>query len=617
MYGDPRLQLVEKYERNGWPAEARPDLGSPPGWSLTLLAAVTMPRHLAPSPDGERIAFIWDRDDLSDLYVMPTSGGWPARLTFERGPAPFWWDDPPQWSPDGTWLAYTDKGHVWVVAACGGIPHKVSDFADGGGSPRWVPGGERLLITTERGGRTHIVLTDREGAWPRPVSAGEGHAHSPQASPDGRRVAYIRQPLDDLNRTDLMLADLETGEVRLLSGTPARHNILPRWSPDGRRIAFLSDRPGFYELFVLDVETGTERQVTHVGYDLGGLDWSLDGTRLVCTVNRGGAHDLAIVEVESGQLCDLRVGFGVHSRPRWLPDGRTIVFEYEDPRTPHDLYRIDVETRQVTQLTFSQLPALEQVALAVPERVSYASFDGLEIPAFLYRPAQPNGAAVVYPHGGPASQYGAEFDLLAQYFVAKGYTWLAINYRGSTGYGLDYTRANHGVWGVDDTKDCLAAADYLVAQHGVDRERIAIYGASYGSYLAVCALARDPQYRYACGIAKYGDCNILTSWAQAVRGAREDLERMMGHPSRNRAGYRAGSPVWDVENIRRPLLIVHGLLDRIVHPLQSEELVEALKRAGKPFEYKTYADEGHGLLLRKNRLDFYERMERFLDWYLL
>ncbi len=621
MYGDPRTQLVEKYERNGWPAEVRPDLDPPPGWSLPLLAAVSMPRHHTPSPDGQHIAFVWDRDDLSDLYIMPTAGGWPARLTFDCGPTPFWWGDPPQWSPDGEWLAYTDKGHVWVVAAggaaCGSIPHKISDFAAGAGSPRWMPDGNRLLITVERGGRTHLVLTDREGAWPRQVSVGGGHAHSPQVSPDGRWVAYIRQPLDDLNRTDLMLADLETGEVKMLSGTPARHNILPRWSPDGQRLAFLSDRPGFYELFMLDLTTGAERQVTHVGYDLDGIGWSPDGKRIVCTVNRGGAHDLAIVEVESGALRDLRVGFGIHSRPHWLPDGRTITFEYEDPRTPHDLYRIDVETRRVTQLTFSTLPALERLALVVPERVSYTSFDGLEIPAFLFRPRQPNGAAVVYPHGGPASQYGAEFDLLAQYFVAKGYIWLAINYRGSTGYGIEYTRANHGVWGVEDTKDCLAAADYLVAQHGVDRERIAIYGASYGSYLAVCALARDPQYRYACGIAKYGDCNILTSWAQAARGAREDLERMMGHPSQNRAGYRAGSPVWDVANIQRPLLIVHGLLDRVVHPLQSEELVEALKRAGKTFEYKTYADEAHGLLLRKNRLDFYGRMERFLDWYLL
>jgi dipeptidyl aminopeptidase/acylaminoacyl peptidase len=118
-------------------------------------------------------------------------------------------------------------------------------------------------------------------------------------------------------------------------------------------------------------------------------------------------------------------------------------------------------------------------------------------------------------------------------------------------------------------------------------------------------------------VAKYGDCNILTSWAQGEREAREEMERMMGHPAVRRENYDRGSPVWQVAKIRSPLLIVHGLQDPIVHPLQSEELVEALKREGKTFEYRTYPDEGHGLLLRKNQLDFYGHMERFVDWYLL
>ena len=151
----------------------------------------------------------------------------------------------------------------------------------------------------------------------------------------------------------------------------------------------------------------------------------------------------------------------------------------------------------------------------------------------------------------------------------------------------------------------------------MDRQRLAIYGASYGSYLAFCALASDPPGPFACGVAKYGDCNILTSWAQGERETREDLERMMGHPTSDRNGYRVGSPVTRAANIRAPLLIVHGLLDPIVHPLQSQELVEALKREKKTFEYKAYPDEGHGLLQRKNQLDFYALMERFVDWYLL
>ena len=150
--------------------------------------------------------------------------------------------------------------------------------------------------------------------------------------------------------------------------------------------------------------------------------------------------------------------------------------------------------------------------------------------------------AVVYPHGGPTDAYLDDWDGHAQYFVDKGYAWLAPNFRGSTGYGRDYERANHGVWGVDDTKDCLAAADYLRTLDWVDGERLGIFGASYGSYMALAAVTDDPEHRFRCAVAKYGDCDIVTSWAQGDRDGVQDLERMMGHPSSAREAYRAGSP---------------------------------------------------------------------------
>jgi dipeptidyl aminopeptidase/acylaminoacyl peptidase len=130
-------------------------------------------------------------------------------------------------------------------------------------------------------------------------------------------------------------------------------------------------------------------------------------------------------------------------------------------------------------------------------------------------------------------------------------------------------------------------------------------------------LARDPLYRYRCGVAKYGDCDILSSWAQGDRPGREDLERQMGHPNTNRAGYHAGSPVYDVANIRSPLLVMHGERDQRVHPKQSEQLVEALNREGKTYEYVVYEGEGHGFLGKDNLLHFFATLERFLDWHLL
>ena len=255
--------------------------------------------------------------------------------------------------------------------------------------------------------------------------------------------------------------------------------------------------------------------------------------------------------------------------------------------------------------------------LIMPELISYKSYDGLEIPAFLFKPEKSNRAAVLYPHGGPSSLYATEWDVLAQYLVAKGYTYIAPNYRGSTGYGVEFEHLNYGNWGQGDTQDCLHGAKFLGSLPEIDPARIAIMGGSYGGYMTVCSLSRDPEYLFACGIAKYGDSNLYSSWAQCKRELRLYTEIFLGHPSKNREAYIKGSPIVDVKNVQKPVLILHGLLDDVVPPEASEEWVEALKAHGKAFEYKTYSDEPHGFLRRKNQLDAYARIERFLDWYLL
>jgi len=617
MLGDQKDLVKARYERNGWPSQKRPDLKAVPGWSLEMLATVNRPRAHVVSPDGSQIAFYWDIADSSDLYVMSSTGGWPARLTFDREPVAYWADETPRWSPDGASIAYTSGGHVWVIAAAGGKPTKITALGHGGSTPRWMPDSDGLLITVSIEDHARIVRTDKKGGFPRLLTQGPGHDHSPSISPDGKHFAYVHQPLDDFNRSDLMLCDMASATSTALTGTPGMHDARPQWSPDGKNIAFLSERPGFHEIFLLDVASKQERQLTHANRDIVEYTWSPDSQNLLCTLNNKGAQDLIIVDSHTGDLTPLQFGYGVHAYPQWLPDGKSVTFEYEDPQNPPDIFRVATAGEPVKQLTFSKPPVLNTVKQVVPDRINYRSFDGTEIPAFLYRPENPNGAAIVNPHGGPTSQYMLEWDGWAQYFVAKGYTWLAPNFRGSTGYGLEFERANHGVWGVEDTKDCLAAADYLTGLRWIDEERIGIYGASYGSYMALCSLAYDEKNRFALGVAKYGDCNILSSWAQGDLIGREDLERMMMHPSSNRSGYQAGSPIWKASEIEKPIFVAHGLLDDRVHPLQSEELLEGLKRHDKVFEYISYADEGHGFLRRKTKIDFFSRLERFFDWYLL
>jgi dipeptidyl aminopeptidase/acylaminoacyl peptidase len=392
---------------------------------------------------------------------------------------------------------------------------------------------------------------------------------------------------------------------------------MPRWSPDCAWIAFISQEAGWNDLWLIQPDGTGLHQLTVLGADISDIEWSPDAKQIACTVDRNGSFDLCLVDTGSGAVTDLRAGLGYHSRPQWTPDCKSLTFEYESPVQPPDLYRIELAGKQVTQLTFSNPSALAHNELVTPERVSYKSSDGMEIPAFLYRPKKPNRAAILHPHGGPSSLYAAEWDILAQYLIAKGYTFLAPNYRGSTGYGLKFEHANYGDWGGGDLQDCLFGARYLGGLPGLDATRIAILGGSYGGYLTACALTFDPDYLFACGVAKYGDANLLSSWAQCKRELRLYTEIFLGHPSTHREMYVDRSPVHQVERLRKPVLIMHGLLDDVVPPEASEEWVQALKANGKTFEYKTYANEPHGFLHRLNQLDAYGRIERFLDWHLV
>jgi dipeptidyl aminopeptidase/acylaminoacyl peptidase len=412
------IKLEEKYERNGWPSLPRPDLKPPPGWSLSLITAVDRVRSHRLSPDGTRIAFIWDRAGLSDVYIMPAGGGWPVRVSTHREMVTYWSDETPQWSPDGRWLAFCIDGHAHVAPAAGGEPRKISDFGDGASGPVWMPDSRGLIVGVERHERDQLVMTDREGAYPRPLVTGPDDYWSPAPSPDGTLVAFERRHRDDLNRVDLMAIPVDGSEARLLCGQAGEKNSGPVWSPDGGTIVFRSERSGWGDLWLVKPDGSGLRRLAALDHEVFDPAWSPDGTRIACVVNREGTYALAIITVDNGAVRFLREMRGIHSAPQWTPNGAALIVAFETPLTPPDLWRVDAASGQATQLTFSNLPALAANELVMPERVHYSSFDGLEIPAYLYRPARPNGAAVLFPHGGPSAAYVDEWDILAQYFVA-------------------------------------------------------------------------------------------------------------------------------------------------------------------------------------------------------
>jgi dipeptidyl aminopeptidase/acylaminoacyl peptidase len=616
---EPLPVWIGTEEYGGVPTPTKREAKPPASWRLEAIAATERPRSLAPTPDGRSLVYIQDRD-TSDLWTLSLDGGVRQRLTTGRDPAPYWEDTTPAVSPDGATVAYADQGAVWLVPLAGGPPRRLLEA----GSPVWLDE-RRLVVSVERDDTSRLALVDVDDPWPRRLATEHGELDArgeewgADVSPDGSYVAYVFSPRADLNRTEIRVVVVTSGAVRALTGTASIHDRAPRFSPDGATVAFASEGPGWYELHLVAADGGDARQLTRDGADFFEHRWHPDGSRLLATRGRGGRYDLVLVDAASGDVTEVAAG-GAWGDPHWTADGG-IVATFEDQLTAPQLRlaRDGAEPEVVlapTPLAIRCAPHVE------PEVVTYSSFDGLGISAYLFRPegasAESRAPAVVYPHGGPIAAYGHEWDGHAQYFVEKGYAWIAPNFRGSTGYGRDFERALHGKIGDVDVKDCLAAADFLRTLDWVDGERLAIFGASWGAFVSLLAVTDDPEHRFRCAVCKYGDCDMLTSWSQGDRGGvLESLENFVGPPWEAREAYRVASAVHRLENVSVPILVAHGERDQRVHSKQSEELVAELRRLGKTYEYVTYPTEGHGFLRAGPQIDFYRRLERFLDWHLL
>lgn len=612
------------------PSESRPDRRrkAPPPWSLDMLAVSGRLRHHALSPDGSWVAFLWDRDGRSDLWTLASGGGgWPARLTYHRPSHTYWNDFAPEWDRSGARLLLAIEDEIWMVEAATGRLRQLTTYGLAAGWPVFTADGGRVVFSVEQDERDNLAWIEageRPGAWPMALTHLDGDVSQPVLSPDGATMAFTFAPRDDLDRREVGLVSASGGEVRRLAGSPGVADYRPRWSPDGSWLGFISDRSGWNELYKVDPAGGDPVALTRMQSQVVDLAWCPDGDRIVVVVHHEGVARLHLIDASGADRGILRNAVGWHARPQWAPSGDWMTVEFESPTTPPDIWRLDLDGDRVareTRLTDSRTPAFESAEMVTPEVVRYSSADGTTVMGFLYRPTRASAAnrrpAIVYPHGGPADSWAMIWSLPLQWLVAKGYAVLAPDFRGSTGHGKAFQRSLYGAWGRVDTEDILAAADYLASLDWIDPRRLGIFGRSYGAYLAVLALARDPRRRYQCGVAVYGDSDIRRSWATGDRPGREDLERQMGHPSHNPDAYRAGSPILDVAKIDRPLLICHGEVDRRVHPRQSEELVEELRRHDKAFEYFVYSGEGHGILHSNNLIHFYTRLERFLDWYLM
>jgi len=285
-------------------------------------------------------------------------------------------------------------------------------------------------------------------------------------------------------------------------------------------------------------------------------------------------------------------------------------------------YIYDRAAGQATFL-FSQRKALEGLALASMKPISFSSRDGLTIHGYLTLPLDKNGAAIAHPtvllvHGGPWARDQWGFFPVVQWLANRGYAVLQVNYRGSTGYGKKFLNAGNCEWAGKMHQDLIDAVTWLSIQGVSDPKRVAIMGGSYGGFATLVGLTFTPNF-FACGVDIVGPSNIISLiqtippyWAPMLA----TFARRLGVLEKDEEFMKSRSPLFFVDRILKPLLIGQGANDPRVKQSESDQIVAAMRKNGKPVEYIVYGDEGHGFARPENRMHFYSRVEQFLAKYI-
>jgi dipeptidyl aminopeptidase/acylaminoacyl peptidase len=293
----------------------------------------------------------------------------------------------------------------------------------------------------------------------------------------------------------------------------------------------------------------------------------------------------------------------------------------EAAAAPDNLHSLDFGTGKVTRLTDSMNPEIAADDLVEAAVVRYRSFDGLEIPGVLYKPHLAPGAkapALVWVHGGPGGQSRVDYSDLMQYLVNHGYVVLAVNNRGSSGYGKTFYKMDDRKHGEGDLDDCVQARKFLESTGYVDAGKVGIVGGSYGGYIVLAALAFRPD-AFDVGVDIFGAANWVRTlksippWWTSFRNA---LYVEMGDPATDEEYLRRISPLFHASNIRKPLIVLQGANDPRVLKVESDEIVAAVKRNGVPVDYIVFDDEGHGFVKKANRVRGYKAVLDFLERYL-
>src|SRR5262249_39120540 len=390
-----------------------------------------------------------------------------------------------------------------------------------------------------------------------------------------------------------------------------------------RYLYYLTDDGGeFTRVKRYDLQGGKSEEVEKYDWDVVATYFSWNDKYRATVINEDGRSKLRVVDAGGAELPLPKVEDGEITGVTFSRSEDKLAFYLRSDRRPGDLHLYDIKRAKLTRLTDALNKEVDPEDLVRAEVVRFKSFDDMPIPNVLYKPlaAGPDRKvpALVFVHGGPGGHSRPGYNALIQCLVNHGYAILAINNRGSSGYGKTFFTADDRKHGKEPLWDCVAAKKYLQSLQYVDPQKIGIIGGSYGGYMVLAALAFKPD-EFVVGVGFFG----VAHWVRILKrippyweSFRRAIYEEIGDPEKDEKLLVEISPLFHTDTIKKPLLVLQGANDPRVLKVESDEIVAAVKKNGVPVEYVVFPDEGHGFTKKKNEIVGDRKVLEFLDKYL-
>ena len=554
------------------------------------------------------------------------------------------------------------KMNLWAMDLPGSFPYMFAHRDESCNFIKFDPNNRYVLAGFDSDGDENyqVYSIPFEGGLPQPLITGDASEkfYFCHLSEDGKRIYYVTS-LENPMYLNTHMRNLESGVDTLLNIgeisptelaavsddekkfvfsrafantyvisfvkvgeetvnlTPDAAKVHVSYDPvftDDETIYFVTDyESDFSYIAKFDLTTKSFSKVLEVeGESVQTIKFNKDKGEFYFITSKGVSDKLYRYQLDGEQVEECQLPVDVVDQISSTKSGNLYILG-RSATVPHNLFKSE-DGQKWEQLTENRVLGVSQEGMVEPDVVSYKSFDGLEIEALLFKakPENANGYTIFWPHGGPQSSERKMFRSMFQCFLNRGYNIFAPNFRGSTGYGSEFTKMVEQDWGEGPRLDCLAGIEWLFDNGITDRDRLFLVGGSYGGYMALLLHGRHADY-FKAVVDIFGPSDLFTFVNSVPPHWKPIMDRWLGDPERDKERFVKDSPVTYLDGMVKPMLVIQGAKDPRVVKEESDQIVAKLEKLGRDVEYLVLDDEGHGFSKKENEIKVYSLMLEFLE----